>query len=76
MHMREVLGEDAYQSMLGHLADHQSGTPASADSAIDQTMHTMMDGMIQSMPMGGGTVLPPGSDAHDGTPTPVSTPGT
>jgi hypothetical protein len=51
------------------------GIANSADSAIDRMMHTMMEAMIQRMPMGGGTVLP-GSDAHHGTPIRASTPGT
>ena len=73
-HMREVLGEDGYQRMLAHLADHRSGTPMTGNTGVDEMMHTMMDGMTQSMPMGGGTVIPPGSDAHHETPLPAVTP--
>ena len=73
-HMRDVLGEDAYQRMLGHMADHQSGMPMSGNAAIDQMMHTMMDGMMGQMPMGSSTVLPPGSDQHHDTPVLSSTP--
>jgi len=72
-HMREVLGDDAYQRML-HMADHQSGTPMSGNFAIDQMMHTMMDGVMGQMPMGSSTVTPPGSDQHHDTPVPATTP--
>lgn len=74
-HMQEVLGEAAYQRMLEHIGDHQSGTPMSADPAINQMMHTMFDGMMGQMPMGSGTVVLPGSDEHHETPTPVPTSG-
>ena len=73
-HMREVLGEDGYQRMLVHLADHQNGAPMTGNTAVDQIMHTMMDGMMQNMPMGGATVLPPGNDQHHDTVTPATTP--
>jgi hypothetical protein len=73
-HMREVLGEDGYQRMLAHLADHRNGAPMTGNAAVDQMMHTMMDGMTQSMPMGSGTVLPPGNDQHHDSPTPATTP--
>jgi hypothetical protein len=73
-HMREVLGEDGYQRMLAHLADHRNGTPMAGNAAADQMMHTMMDGMIQSMPAGGGSVLPPGNDQHHELPVPATTP--
>lgn len=74
-HMREVLGEDGYQRMLTHLADHKSSSPMTGNAAVDQMMHAMMDGMMQNMPMEGGTVLPPENDQHhDDSPTPASTP--
>lgn len=73
-HMREVLGEDGYQRMLAHLADHTNGAPMTGDAAMDQMMHTMMDGMMQGMPMGGGTVLPPGNGMHNESPVPATTP--
>ena len=74
-HMREVLGEDGYQRMLVHLADHQNGAPMTGNTAVDQMMHTMMDGMMGQMPMDRGTVVLPGSDTHHETATPVPTPG-
>lgn len=37
-------------------------------------MHTMIDGMMQRMPMGSGTVMPPGSDLHHETSAPATTP--
>lgn len=76
-HMREVLGEDGYQRMLAHLADHRNGASMSDTAAVDQMMHTMMDGMMQNMPMGGGMVLPPGNGMHTESPpatTPAPTP--
>ena len=72
-HMREVLGEDGYQRMLAHLADHRNGTPMTGNTGVDEMMHTMMDGMMGRMPVGGGTVLPPGNDQHHDTPLPAVT---
>lgn len=68
-HMREVLGEDGYQRMLAHMAQHQSGDAMPNDAGMDQLMHRMMDGMMGQMPMANGTVMPPGSDSHHETPT-------
>ena len=73
-HMRQVLGEDGYQRMLAHLADHQSGAPMTGNTTVDQMMHAMMDGMMGQMPMGGGTLPLPGNNAHHETPTPATTP--
>ena len=73
-HMREVLGEDGYQRMLAHLADHRNGAPMTGNAAVDQMMHSMMDGLMQNMPMGSGTVLPPGNDQHHDSPVPATTP--
>jgi hypothetical protein len=56
-HMRDVLGQDAYQRMLAHMADHQGGTPMSGNSAIDQMMHTMMDEMMGQKPMDRGNMM-------------------
>ena len=69
-HMREVLGEDGYQRMLAHLADHRSGTATTGNTAVDGMMHTMMDGMTERMPVGSGTVTLPTDDLHHETPTP------
>ena len=73
-HMREVLGEDGYQRMLAHLADHRSGTPMTGNTAVDGMMHTMMDGIMQRVPVDSGTVLPPGNDQHHDTPASATTP--
>lgn len=32
-HMRDVLGEDGYQRMLAHLADHRNGAPMTGNTA-------------------------------------------
>ena len=69
-HMREVLGEDGYQRMLTHLADHRAGTPMTGNTSVEDMMHTMMDGMMQRMPVGSGTVTLPSNDLHHETPTP------
>ena len=69
-HMRDVLGEDGYQRMLAHMADHGNGTPMSGTSAIDQMMHTMMDGMMGQMPMDRGNMMPGSSPDAAKTPTP------
>ncbi len=73
-HMREVLGEDAYQRMLAHMTDHRNGASMSDMTTVDQMMHRMMDGMMQNMPMGGGMLLPPGNGMHNESPAPAATP--
>lgn len=68
-HMREVLGEDGYQRMLAHLNDHRTnGGAMTGDAAMDETMHSMMDGMMQHMPAGANELVPPGTDEHHETP--------
>ena len=59
-HMRQILGEEAYQRMLSHMEDHRNGTPMTGNSAIDQMMHGMMDGMMQQMPDDSGGNMPMG----------------
>jgi hypothetical protein len=83
--MHDVLGEEGYQRMLTHFRDHQNGTATTPDSAIDQMMHQMMDGMMQHMPMDSGGMMPgtPGmrrqtptanqQDVHHQTPSPGTT---
>lgn len=69
-HMREVLGEQGYQRMLSHLADHRDGGPMTTNADIDRMMHAMMDGMMQHMPADQNNVLPPSVDEHHETPSP------
>lgn len=73
-HMRDVLGEEGYQRMLTHLADHRDGAPMTGDPDVDDMMHQMMDGMMQHMPPDSDNILPPGNDAHHETPGPRMTP--
>lgn len=47
-HMREVLGEQGFDEMMGHMADHAAGSMMD-DSTMDVMMHQMMDGMMQGM---------------------------
>jgi hypothetical protein len=55
--MNNVLGPDAYQRMLAHIAAHRAGqTPG--DSTVDSMMHQIMDGMMQRMPADRGNVMP------------------
>lgn len=49
--MRELLGDDAYQLMLEHFAEHRRGA-ATDDPRIDSMMHRMMDGLMEQMPAG------------------------
>ena len=69
-HMQDVLGDEGYQQMLGHFADHRDGGLMAGDPAVDQMMHSMMDGMMQHMPSDSGNVLPPSNDEHHKTPSP------
>lgn len=69
-HMRGVLGEEGYQRMLDHIANHRDGGPMTGSPAIDEMMHSMMDGMMQHMPADGNDVLPPSIDEHHETPSP------
>ncbi len=69
-HMRDVLREAGYQRMLTHFRDHQNGTASTPDSAIDQMMHQMMDGMLQHMPMDSGGMMPGAGGAQRQTPNP------
>ena len=62
-HMREILGEDGYNRMMGHFQDHRNGT-MTGDAEVDGMMHRMMDGMMQHMPQDNQDVLPPGVDQH------------
>jgi len=59
-HMREALGEDGYQRMLGHMQEHRSGAAMPGGSSIDDMMHRMMDGMMQQMPADSGGNMPMG----------------
>ena len=59
-HMREVLGEDGYQRMLGHMREHRNGAATPSGSSIDDMMHRMMDGMMQQMPADSGGNMPMG----------------
>jgi hypothetical protein len=63
-HTRQVLGDDGYERMLAHFADHRDGGMMTGSSAVDEMMHSMMDGMMQHMPADGGGLMPPGSDEH------------
>jgi hypothetical protein len=69
-HMQEVLGEEGYQRMLEHFADHRDGGSMNDNPAVDEMMHSMMDGMMQHMPADGNDVLPPSNDEHHETPSP------
>ncbi|HLF79953.1 MAG TPA: hypothetical protein VJB57_20940 [Dehalococcoidia bacterium] len=57
-HMREVLGEDGFQRMLGHMREHRSGAAMPNGSSVDDMMHRMMDGMMQQMPADRGGNMP------------------
>ena len=57
-HMKEILGADAYQRMLGHMRDHRIGASMPNGSSIDDMMHRMMDGMMQQMPDDRGGNMP------------------
>jgi len=57
-HMREILGEDGYQRMLGHMQDHRNGSAMPSGSSIDDMMHRLMDGMMQQMPDDSGGNMP------------------
>lgn len=48
-HMREVLGDDAFNRMEQHFRGHMSGSAMTDDAQIDQMMHTMMDGLMRQM---------------------------
>lgn len=73
-HMREILGADGFQRMMDHLSDHRNGGPMTGDPNVDQMMHSMMDGMMQHMPVDGDNVMPPGRDEHHVTPAATGTP--
>jgi len=51
--MREVLGDDAFQRMLDHFAEHRRGS-SPGDPRIDSLMHQIMDGLMEQMPPGRG----------------------
>lgn len=67
-HMKEVLGEDAFDRIEDHF---RGGTPMADMSEIDQMMHMMMDGMMAKMPPDSESILPP-LDEHHETPTATS----
>lgn len=70
-HMREVLGEEAYEQMLTHMEEHQAGGPMTGESEIDRMMHQLMDGMMQQMPADAEGRMPSGLDEHDATMPPA-----
>ncbi len=72
-YMEEVLGADGFKRMQQHFQDHRTGTSMTGMTDVDQTMHTMMDGMIAEMPADANTILPQ-ADPHHGTPTTSTTP--
>ena len=57
-HMKEVVGDDGYQRMLGHMRDHRNGAAMPNGSSFDDLMHRMMDGMMQQMPDDKGGNMP------------------
>jgi hypothetical protein len=58
-HMREILGEDGYQRMLAHMADHRNNAaPTTGPTGVDDIMHRMMDGIMQQMPADSGGNMP------------------
>ena len=59
-HMREVLGADGYQRMLGHMREHRNGAQMPNGSSVDDMMHRMMDGMLQQMPNDTNNMMPGG----------------
>lgn len=68
-HMKEVLGEDAFNRMQQHIRDHWSGAAMMDDTELDQMMHTMMDGMLGQLGM------EPAMDEHHSRPlAPGATP--
>jgi hypothetical protein len=56
--MRVILGEDRYQDMLAHMAQHRNGTAAAPGSGIEGMMHMMMDGMMNQMPADRNNMMP------------------
>ena len=48
--MRSVLGEDGYQRMVQHMAEHRNGMQSMYDNTPGGMMHQMMDGMMQRLP--------------------------
>jgi hypothetical protein len=48
--MRSVLGNESYQRMVDHIAEHRNGTQSTYDNSPSGMMHQMMDGMMQRMP--------------------------
>ena len=48
--MRSILGEEGYQRMVQHMAEHRNGVQATYDNSPGGMMHQMMDGMLQRMP--------------------------
>jgi hypothetical protein len=47
--MREILGEDGYRAMLGHMQEHKAGAAGPMAPGVDGMMHQMMDGMMSMM---------------------------
>ena len=62
--MKEVLGPDDFQKLMGHMRD---GMPQTSDPQIDQLMHRMMDSMLAEMPMDSTGQMPAGGH-HPATP--------
>ena len=56
--MREVLGPEAYQRMLDHIAEHRKGGAMTGNAGMDSMMHQMMDGMMQQMPGDRENIMP------------------
>jgi hypothetical protein len=56
--MQAILGEDRYQEMLAHMAEHRRGTATAPGGGIDGMMHMMMDGMMNQMPADRDNTMP------------------
>ena len=50
-HMKEALGDEAFQRMQQHLQTHRNGMPMDGDPQTDAMMHRLMDGMMSEMGM-------------------------
>jgi hypothetical protein len=48
--MRSTLGEEGYQRIVEHMAEHRNGIRSTYDNSPGGMMHQMMDGMMQRMP--------------------------
>jgi putative AlgH/UPF0301 family transcriptional regulator len=56
--MKEVLGPEAYQRMLDHIAEHRKGGAMAGNAGMDSMMHQMMDDMMQQMPGDRENIMP------------------